>query len=404
MKKTVVLGITSSIAAYKAIELVQQLRKDGVEVFVIMTNSASKMVSPADFEKASGHKVLVELFEKDFNYNKVLKTRKVEHIELADKADVMVIAPATANVIAKLAYGLADDYLTTTALAVTAPMIICPAMNVNMWNNPVVQANVAKLMALGYQIIEPEAGMLACGYEGKGRLVDVGKIKDAVMEQLNRSSSLKGRKIIVTAGGTSEKIDDIRSITNRSSGKMGVAIAEECYLRGADVLLFRARSAVRPRYLLHEEEFTSTEELFSLVKKYAKNYEYFYHVAAVSDFVVENQFKGKLSSKKVLTLKLKPQIKVLDQVKKLNPKIYLIAFKAEYGLNKDELVKVASRRLKEASADMIIANDISKTGSGFESDMNEVYIIFANGKNVHLPLGLKTQLSRRIVDYLPKPN
>lgn len=184
-KQNVVIGITSGIAAYRSLELITLLRSKNIEVFVVMTKNATRMVPISDFEKASGNKVYVELFEENFDYRNTLKLRKVDHIDLANKADVMIIAPATANTIAKLAYGLADDFLTTTLLAVTAPVIICPSMNVNMWNNPIVQENIAKLKQREYQIIDPENGLLACGYEGQGRLVNIDTIKDSILEKLD---------------------------------------------------------------------------------------------------------------------------------------------------------------------------------------------------------------------------
>jgi len=400
MNKTIILGVTSGIAAYKSLNLVKELRKVGIDVFIIMTKHASKMVPPTDFEKISGHKVAIELFEKGFGYKSVLQSRVVDHIALADKANVMVIAPATANVIAKLAHGIADDFLTTTALAVTAPIIICPSMNANMWNNPVVQENITKLKQRDYHIVEPEIGMLACGYKGIGRLADVNTIKEEVLDKLNYTNSLRGRKIIITAGGTMEKIDDIRYITNRSSGKMGIAIAEECYMRGADVLLLRAKNSVKPRYLIKEKLFTSAEELSLLVKKYVKSYQYFYHVAAVSDFIVENNIKGKLPSKFPITIRLKPQIKILDEIKKLNPKIRLIAFKAEYISCREKLIQVALHRLNESHADAIIANDVSMNDRGFEVDTNEVYIILSDGTTKHLSLTSKRKIAKNMVGYI----
>lgn len=396
--KTVVLGITSGIAAYKSLDLVNELRKEGVDVFIIMTASAAKMVSPAGFKKASGHKVSVDLFEKGFDAKRILRSRIVDHIQLADSADVMVISPATANVIAKLAHGFADDFLTTTALAVTAPIIICPSMNVNMWNNPIVQENIARLRKRKFHIVEPESGMLACGYEGVGRLPETQTIKNEVLSQLNYTNSLKGKKIIITTGGTMENIDGVRFITNRSSGKMGVAIAEECYLRGANTLLLRAKNSVKPRYAVKEELFTSSEELFALVKKHTKDYAYFYHAAAVSDFSVENNYKGKLSAKQPHTLALKPQIKILDQIKKLNPKIFLVAFKAEYTSNKEKIIQAALSRLNESSANIIVANDVSREDRGFEVDQNEVYIVFPDGSTKHLPLSSKREIAKNIVE------
>src|SRR3989344_2894925 len=203
-QKTVVLCITSGIAAYKMLDFIKLLKKEGVDVEVVMTSSATKMLNPKEVEKASGNKVYSELFEKGFDYKNILKIRKVDHIDLADRADVIVIAPATANVIAKIAHGIADDFLTTMVLAANSPIVISPSMNVHMWNNPVTQENVAKLKKRGFIIIPPEKGLLACGYEGSGRLPHIKKIKDEVLRQISYSKSLFGKKIIVTAGGTIE--------------------------------------------------------------------------------------------------------------------------------------------------------------------------------------------------------
>lgn len=397
MEKNVVIGVTSGIAAFKALELIKLLKDDGINVNVIMTERATQMIEPFEFEKASNNKVLTQLFKKGFDYKNVLKLRQVEHIALADKADVLAIVPATANIIGKLASGLADDYLTTTALAVTAPVIIAPAMNVHMWTNPAVCENVKKLKRLGFQVVEPETGLLACGYEGQGRLAAVKMIKEEIVRQLARTKSLQGKKVIVTAGGTIEKIDEVRVIANRSSGKMGVALAEELYLRGAKVLLLRSKNSVSPHYLMQEEIFETANDLLELIKKNIKANVAIYHTAAVSDFTTE-KIKGKISSKNSFSLDLKPQIKILDQIKKLNPKIRLIAFKAEYGLSDDELVKVSLARLREASVDLIVANDISKRDTGFEVDTNEVIVIFPDGSFKKIPLAAKGEIAKKIID------
>lgn len=398
----ILIGVAGGIAAYKVLDLIKLLKKEGCNIFVIMTKGATEMISFLDFEKASGNKVYINLFEKDFDYREVLKKRKVEHIELADKTDVMVIAPATANVIAKLAHGIADDFLTTTALAVTSPIIICPSMNVNMWRNQLVQENINKLKSVGYQVIEPTAGLLACGYEGVGKLESVKVIKDEVLRQIQRSNSLKGKKVIITAGGTSEKIDEVRSITNRSSGKMGVALAEECYLRGADVLLLRAKNSVKPRYLIKERIFETAEELLYLIKVNIKDTDLFFQVAAVSDFKVDRLVKGKLSSDSSINLKLIPQIKIIDQIKKLSPKIKLIAFKAEYGLTEKELIEEGIKKLKDSKADFVVANDISRDDRGFESDNNEVFIISKDKSVKKILLTSKREVSKQIVDCINK--
>src|SRR3989339_320061 len=393
MKKNILIGVTGGIAAYKILDLIKLLKSEGHEVFIILTKSATEMISLEDLEKASGNKVLVNLFEKNFDYRKVLKNRNVEHIELADKTDVMVIAPATANIIGKLAHGIADDLLTTTTLAMTAPIIICPSMNVNMWGNPIVQENLSKLRSIGYQIIKPTAGMLACGYEGMGRLENVEIINKEINKLLERTESLKNRKIIVTAGGTTEKIDEVRFITNRSSGKMGVALAEECYLRGADVLLLRAKNSVSPRYLIKEKIFETAEELLQLIKVNINDTDVFFQTAAVSDFKVEKPIKGKLSSDNSVNLKLVPQIKIVDKIKKLSPKTTLIAFKAEYGLSEKKLINEGRKKLKESNTDFVIANDISQSDRGFESDDNEVYIILKNENVKKIPLASKREIA-----------
>lgn len=402
MKKTILIGITSGIAAYKILELIKLLKKEGLEVFIIMTEHAAKMVEMREFEEESGNKVFTNLFEKRFDYKKVLLKRKVDHIELADIADIMVIVPATANIVGKIASGIADDFLTTTTLAITAPVIICPSMNTNMWNNPIVQENIFKLKNLGYQIIGPTEGPLACGYEGKGRLEEVEVIKSEIMLQLNRTKSLEGKTVIVTAGGTIERIDEVRFITNKSSGKMGAAIADECFLRGANVLLLRAKTAVKPRYLIPEKTFETSDELFYIIKKKIKECDLIFHTAAVSDFYIHEEKKGKISSQNSHNLKLNPRQKIVDQMKKFSPKTKLIAFKAEYGLKESELIKKALVKLKESSADAIVANDVSKSDRGFQVDTNEVFIVLKNGNFEKIPLDSKRNIASKIVEYVTK--
>lgn len=401
--KTVVVGVSSGIAAYKSIELVTLLRKEGLNVFVVMTESAAKMVSPLEFEKASGNKVYTEIFEKDFNYKDILKVRHVDHIDLADSADVVVIVPATANVIAKLAHGIADDFLTTMVLATTAPVLLCPSMNVHMWQNSIVQENIKKLKKLGFYILEPTVGILACGYEGKGRLPETITIKNEITNILSFSTRLKGKKILVTAGGTQEKIDDVRFITNKSSGKMGIAIAQACFLQGAEVLLLRSITSVKPTYPIEEKIFTTTEELSFLLNKYVSEFDILFQVAAVSDFTVNMQ-RGKISSTKKLTLELKPQAKIIDRIKKINPHIKLIAFKAEYGLSEKNLIKAAGKKLQECSADAVVANDVGKKDRGFGVDTNEVIIVLPDGLSTKIPLNTKQKVAKYIIEFLISNN
>lgn len=403
-QKTVVLGVTSGIAAYKTLELIKQLREEVLDVSVIMTESATKMIDPSEFEKVSGHKVYTHLFEKDFDYKKILEAREVDHIAVADKADVMVIAPATANVIAKLAHGMANDFLTTTALAVTKPIILCPSMNVNMWNNPIVQENIKTLKKHDYHIINPTSGMLACGYEGVGRLAEIEDIKNEIINHLDTATSLRGKRVLITAGGTTEKIDAVRTITNRASGKMGAAIADACYLRGADVLILRAKNSVAPRYHIREELFETADDLLSLLKQHMLDYDYCYHSAAVSDFTVQNKTEGKISSNNPVTLHLTPQTKIVEQIKKLNPEIKLIAFKAESEADINKLKQQAEKKLKESHADAVVANDIGRKDRGFESDDNEVLIVLSNGKTKLIPLATKKEIAKEIVEYISNNN
>ncbi len=392
MEQKIVLGVTGGIAAYKSLDLVKKLREGGIEVFVVMTPTAAKIVDPKEFEKASGNKVFQELFKKDFDYREILRKRKVEHIELAQSASLIVIAPATANVIAKLAAGIADDYLTTIVLAATCPIILCPSMNVYMWHHPAAQKNIETVKSYGYHIIDPDSGMLACGYEGQGRLASIETIHQEILTYLRRAKSLKGKKIIVTSGGTKEPIDDVRFITNKSSGKMGVAIAEESWLRGADVTLLRSRTSVKPRYTIKEKVFETADELEKLLLKEIPSFDICIHAAAVSDFSVKKT-KGKLSSDKKYSLTLSPRKKILDALKKVNPKIFLVAFKAEPP--DQELIEKAKKRMKESAADMIVGNRIS----AFGSDTNEIWIITKNIVK-HTGVKSKKEIAEKIIDEI----
>lgn len=403
MNKTVLLGVSGGIAAYKALEIVKLLKKKSVDVFIIPTKSALQMVSIEEFKRVSDNPVFYNLFEKNFDYKDVLKNRTVDHIQLAHKANLFVIAPATANIIGKIAHGIADDYLTTTLLASTCEVLVCPSMNVHMWQNPAVSENIRLLEQRGYHIIGPDPGPLACGYEGEGRLREAKKIVEEILIHLSKTDVLKGQKVIITAGGTVEKIDEVRIITNRSSGKMGAALAEACYLYGADVLLLRAKNAVKPRFLIKEKVFVTAANLSELIEKYVKDATLLFHAAAVSDFKVAT-YKGKISSDKSVLLELKPQEKIVNKIKKINPKISLIAFKAEYKLSEKSLIQKSMKKLKESHADCVVANDIGQKDGGFESDSNEVHVIMQNGKTYKIPHNSKSVVAKRILDILLQSN
>ncbi len=397
--KTVVIGICGGIAAFKIKELITAFKKLGIKVFVIMTDNATKMISPDEFENLTGNKVYRYLFSKDFDYKEILEKREVDHIQLADKADLFLVAPATANIIAKMAHGIADDFLATTLLATKAPILIFPSMNVNMWHNPTTQENVHKLKGRGYQIINPDSGLLACGYEGAGRLTDITKIFDESLRLLKRNELLKGERILVTAGGTMEKIDDVRFILNKSSGKMGVAIAESCYLRGAKVILLRSKTSVIPRFQIEQHEFETADELAELVKKYSPDSDICFHAAAVSDFK-PTAWDGKIPSEKAVTIRLKKRDKIYTYIKKANPKINLIAFKAEWQKTDKELVIEAREKLKKTPIDILVINDVGKPNQGINEDTNEVIVVSKNGKSKKFSHKSKREIADEVVDYI----
>ena len=264
--KKVVIGISSGIAAYKVIEIIKNLKTKGLDVEVIMTHHASEMVNPSFFEEVSGHKVHIDLFPSGFNYKDIVEKREVEHIKLADSASVFLIIPATANIISKIAGGIADDFLTTTVLAITCPVLVFPSMNVHMWENQIIQENIVKLKKHGFIIVAPDAGLLACGYSGTGRLPKSGKIVQEVLTVLEKGSRLKGKNILVTGGATSEPIDAVRVLSNRASGKMGAAIAEACYRAGAEVTFMHPESSVPVNSGVKEVIFHTSKELEMMIK------------------------------------------------------------------------------------------------------------------------------------------
>ena len=386
----ILIGVTSGIACYKVVELVKGLRKFNVDV--IMSKSSLNLIDKKEFEKVTGNKVATELFNKNFNYKDYIKQNKnIKHISLADKADIIVIAPATANVIGKIANGISDDLLTTTVMATNAPVLICPSMNCKMWENRIVQENVSKLKREGYYFVDPEYGELACGYKGMGRLADVKKIEKEIISILDKKDGLKGKKILVTAGGTIEEIDPVRVITNKSSGKMGVYIAEEAAKLGADVTLIRGNTSVEPFGGIKNIKVDSVDDMFNAIKKNIKGKDVMIHAAAVSDFSVDKSDK-KLKSDKNLVLKLKKTKKIINNIKKINKKIKLVGFKAESGVSKKELVNSAKSLLKKANCDFVVANDVGKVGFGGED--SSVYVV---GKNVVSFKGSKREIANNIL-------
>lgn len=394
----ITLGISSGIAAYKILDLIHILKEKGLEVQAILTESATKMISIADVEKVTDNKVYTTLFEKDFDYKKILEERKVDHIEVAKNTDLFIIAPATANTVAKLAQGITDDFLTTTILATTSPVLICPSMNTNMWFHEATQTNIHKLMKYGYYVMDPESGDLACGTEGMGRLPKIEEIANETETILETKQSMKGKKVIVTAGGTIEPIDSARVLTNRSSGKMGLELANECFRRGAEVLLVRSAQSAESRLPIQQITFQSAKNLENILKDNVKKFNYLIHAAAVSDFTIE-KIEDKLDSAKPINLSLKPTLKIINEIKKWNPSITLIGFKAVHGIDEKKINQITEKKFKETQADYIVVNDISRDDVGFGTDDNEVYIVSKEGSVNKIDKDSKRKIAQKIIEF-----
>ncbi len=388
MKKTVILGVTGCIAAYKACEIVSSLKKLGYDVRVIMTQNATEFVSPLTFETLSNNKVVVSTFEKDREFN-------VEHISYAKLADVFLIAPATANVISKIADGIADDMLTTTIMATKAQKVICPAMNTAMYENPLFQQNLKKLQNLGYLIVEPESGLLACGDTGKGRLAEPKEIVKEVDKLLTPNPDYRGKTVLVTAGATEEAIDSVRFISNHSSGKMGIAIAKAALERGAKVILIHGRVSEELPASSENIYVKSTEDMYVEVMKNLDKCDIVIKAAAPSDYKVKNFSKEKLKEKNI-TLELEKNVDIAKEVgnKKGNKK--LVIFAAETS----DLLKNAKEKLKSKNADLVVSNDVLKEGAGFNVDTNIVTLINKKGDITPLEKMLKTELADVLLDNI----
>jgi len=389
--KNVILGVTGGIAVYKAVEIASRLRKAGANVHVIMTRASTEFVTELTFREITGNPVVVSMWSKDMQWN-------VEHIALANLADVLLIAPATANFISKAASGMADDMLTTTLLATKAPVFIAPAMNSNMYEHPLTQENINKLKALGHHLIEPATGHLACGVSGIGRLPEPEAIVAEVAAHFKQSLAWQGRKVLVTAAGTIEPIDPVRYIGNRSSGKMGYAVAEEAYRRGAEVLLVSGPSAlsVPPGIRLIKIE-TAAQMRDAVLREFAAS-DVIIKAAAVADYrakeIAENKIK-KNDGQLTLVLEKNPDILWELGQRKAAGQI-LVGFAAET----QNLLQYAKSKLAKKNLDMIVANDVSKPEAGFNADTNLIKIISADGTIEDFPLLPKRELAKIILDKI----
>ncbi len=389
--KTIILGVTGGIAAYKAAELTRLLIKAGATVHVVMTRGAAEFVAPLTFQTLSKNPVHTETFS-------LTQEAEVGHISLADRADLFVIAPATANIIGKIANGIADDLLTTSVMATRAPVLLAPAMNCNMYENPIVQGNMKRLRGYGYHFIDSETGELACGYEGKGRMAEPSDIMEEI-EAIQSPMDLKGERILITAGPTFEAIDPVRFIGNRSSGKMGYALARMALRRGADVTLISGPSSLKPprgaRFIIVESAVRMRKAVMSNLKDATA----VIMAAAVSDYKPAKEASEKMKKGKAsLSIDLEKTEDILSEIGKKKGTRLLIGFAAET----ENLVANAGKKLKEKNLDLIVANNVKEPGAGFGVDTNIVTVIDKKGNIEELPKMSKEEVAWRVLDGLIK--
>ena len=386
--KKIILGITGGIAAYKACDVVRRLKKLGAQVIVVMTENAQKFITPLTFETLSGNEVVTETFpERRFV--------GVRHVDLAGWTDLILIAPATANIIGKIKSGIADDILTTIVISSKAPVLMAPAMNVNMYENPIFQENLSCLQKLGYKFVEPEVGELASGIVGKGRLAEPETIAGEVVKILIKEKDLEGKSIVVTASRTEEPLDPIRYLSNRSSGKMGYAIAQEAYERGAKVTLISGPSNLTPPSGLNFIPVRTAQEMLSAVRCAFKKADALIMASAVSDFSPTLISKEKIKKgRKEIVLKLRHTVDILKEMGKQKKEKVLVGFSLE---TEDE-IKNAKKKLAEKNLDLIVVNNPNVPGAGFEVNTNQVTLIDKRGKIEKLPLLSKKEVAGKILD------
>jgi len=384
--KHIIVAVSAGIAAYKAIEVVSRLRKKGAEVKVVMTQNATHIASPLTFGEISGHPVALDMFEQVHQWD-------VEHIALATWADAYVVVPATANVIGKIYAGIADDMLTTTIMATKAPKYLCPAMNTEMYNNPITQRNLEGLRSLGYHIMDPAEGWLACGITGVGRLPEPEAIVDWLEAKMCSTNELEGTTILVTAGGTQESIDPVRYIGNRSSGKMGYAIAEQAAHMGAKVILVSAPTSLP---IPSGVDFISVDSAVSMQEAVEARYNDVNVVimaAAVSDFRVLHKAEQKIKKMESMTIELVKNPDILQGLGSKKNHQILVGFAAET----EHVIKYGQDKVAKKNLDMLVANDVSKSNAGFNVDTNEGYFLYPDKEPKEMPNMKKSDLARHIL-------
>lgn len=390
--KCVVIGVSGGIAAYKTANLVSDLVKHGVEVHVIMTKNATNFITPTTFEVLSGNKCIVDTFDRGFTF-------EVEHISLAKKADLILIAPATANIIAKLSAGIADDMLTTTVLAAKCPILVAPAMNTNMYEHITVRNNLEKLSSYGYEIIEAASGRLACGDVGKGKLADIEVLFAHVVKNIAYEKDLAGKNVLVTAGPTIEKIDPVRFISNHSSGKMGIELAKAAAYRGAKVRLILGKTALKRPEFVDIVDVVSAQDMYEAVKEFASDSDIIIKSAAVADYrpydVADEKMK---KSDGELSIRLERTIDILEYLgenKKDNQ------FLCGFSMETSNLIENSKLKLEKKNLDMIVANNLKEEGAGFAKDTNKVSII-TKEDIIQTEVLSKKKVAHKILDEIIK--
>lgn len=390
--KTVIVGVTGSIAAYKIANLASMLVKLQADVHVIMTKNATNFINPITFETLTSNKCLVDTFDRDFQYN-------VEHVALAKKADVCLIAPASANVIGKMANGIANDMLTTTVLACKCKKIVAPAMNTNMYTNPIVMDNITKLKSYDFEIIEADSGYLACGDIGAGKMPSENTLLSYIIKEIAFQKDMIGQKVLVTAGPTRESIDPVRFITNHSTGKMGYAIAKNCMLRGAKVTLITGKTNIDPPRFVNVIEIDSAQEMYEAVQKSYKDMDIIIKSAAVADYTPCNTSDQKIKKTDGdMQIELKRTTDILSFLgKNKSDKQFICGFSMET----ENMLENSKAKLKKKNVDMIIANNLKEPGAGFGTDTNIVTIITGDGHK-ELPIMSKEGVAKNIMDEILK--
>jgi len=392
----IALGVTGGIAAYKAAEVLRMLQDRGIRVQVIMTRAAQEFVKPLTFAALSGEKVITGMFSPGEEHEPNIDSA-VEHIAVAQSIDALVVVPATADILAHFAQGIATDFLTTLYLATTAPVVVAPAMNVNMWNHPATQANLDILRKRGVKIVEPDAGYLACGMVGQGRLAENDAIVAAVLEALGASQDLAGETVLVTAGPTREKIDPVRYLTNRSSGRMGYALAEAAVRRGARVLLVSGPTSLTPPAAAEVTPVESTEEMRDAVLHLLPQSSIVIKTAAVADYRPKSTAGQKIKRKGPMTLELEATPDILKELSSKKTSQIMVGFAAET----ENVLENARQKLLAKNLDAIVVNDVSREGIGFDSDRNAVTIITRDDV-VEAPETTKWEVAQRVLDQIVK--